>query len=60
VGVSLAQLLGVLGLAPARVTALPFVSTVLACTAIALAFGTHPARRAARVDPALTLRESKA
>jgi putative ABC transport system permease protein len=59
-GVLLAKLLSVLGVATSRVTALPFLATVVACGAVALVFGTQPARRAARIDPAATLRESRA
>jgi putative ABC transport system permease protein len=59
-GVLLAKLLSVLGVATARVTALPFLATLVACGAVALVFGTQPARRAARIDPAATLRESRA
>jgi putative ABC transport system permease protein len=59
-GVVLAQLLSAFGVAPARVTALPFLASALACAAVALLFGTQPARRAAMIEPAATLRESKA
>jgi len=56
-GVLIAQLLGILGIAPSRVTPLPFLAAGVACVVIAVLFGTQPARRAARIDPALTLRE---
>jgi putative ABC transport system permease protein len=56
-GVLIAEFLSAFDIAPSRVTALPFLVAALACVVIALVFGTHPARRAARIDPAVTLRE---
>jgi putative ABC transport system permease protein len=58
-GVLVAGVLGVAGVAAVRITWLPFVLSVVACVAIALVFGTHPARKAARIDPAVTLREGR-
>lgn len=60
VGVLVAALLGALGVAAVRITWHPFVFSIVACVAVALAFGTQPARRAARIDPAVTLREGRA
>jgi putative ABC transport system permease protein len=58
-GILIATLLSALGIAPARITVLPFIAAVAACSAIAIGFGTQPARRAARIDPAVTLRERR-
>ncbi len=44
------------GLASASVTWVPFAAALGVCVAIGLAFGVHPARRAAGVDPATSLR----
>jgi putative ABC transport system permease protein len=55
-GVAVAAGLGAAGLASSRVTWLPFAAALVACTAIGLTFGVHPARKAAGVDPAVTLR----
>jgi putative ABC transport system permease protein len=56
-GVAVAAGLGAAGLASSRVTWVPFAAALVpACTAIGLTFGVHPARKAAGVDPAVTLR----
>ena len=55
-GVGVAAALGAAGLASSRVTWVPFAAALAACTAIGLAFGIHPARKAAGLDPAMTLR----
>jgi putative ABC transport system permease protein len=55
-GVAIAKALAAAGLATAQVTWLPFAIAAVACVAIGLAFGTQPARRAARVNPADSLR----
>jgi putative ABC transport system permease protein len=59
VGVGFATALAAAGMATSRVTWVPFVLALAACMTIGLAFGIHPARKAARVDPAVTLREQR-
>ncbi len=56
-GVGVAAILAAAGVASARVTWVPFAVAALACVAIGVAFGLSPARRAARVDPATSLRD---
>jgi len=58
-GVAAAAGLASAGMAAARITWMPFVIALLACAAIGLLFGIHPARQAALVDPAATLRQRK-
>jgi putative ABC transport system permease protein len=48
-----------LEIAPIAVTPLPFIMSIIACTALGLAFGLPPARRAAAVDPVVALRERR-
>jgi putative ABC transport system permease protein len=60
VGISIAQALAAFGVANGRITWIPFVIAVAACAAIGVGFGLYPARRAARLDPATTLRASRA
>ena len=60
VGVAAAAAIGAAGMASSRITWVPFVVSLAACAAIGVAFGILPARRAARVDPAATLREQRA
>ena len=43
------------GLVVSRITWLPFVVAFVACTAVGLAFGVQPARKAAHLDPAASL-----
>lgn len=43
-----------------KVTWLPFALGVASCTVVAVGFGLYPARKAARVDPAVALRAAKA
>lgn len=59
-GVFLAGVLGATGISPVRITWLPFAISMAAGITVALLFGTQPARRAARIDPAVTLREERA
>jgi putative ABC transport system permease protein len=58
-GAMVAWILGLTGVAAVRVTWVPFVLSVVVCVGIALLFGTQPARKAARIDPAVTLREGR-
>ena len=44
------------GLAVSRITWLPIAVGFLACMAVGIAFGVQPARKAAHIDPATTLR----
>jgi putative ABC transport system permease protein len=60
IGVSIAKVLSAAGMASSRVTWVPFVIAVAACAAIGVGFGLYPARRAAQLDPATTLRGSRA
>jgi putative ABC transport system permease protein len=43
------------GLVVSRITWVPFVAAVAACTIVGLAFGVQPARKAAHLDPAASL-----
>jgi putative ABC transport system permease protein len=56
VGVVTALVLELSGLASSRVTWVPFVAALGMCVVIGLAFGVYPARKAAGVDPATSLR----
>jgi putative ABC transport system permease protein len=56
VGLAFATSLDVAGIAASRITWLPIVAGVLACMAVGIAFGVQPARKAAHIDPATTLR----
>jgi putative ABC transport system permease protein len=56
VGVAAAVALGAAGVASSRVTWVPFAVALLACVVVGLVFGIHPARKAARVDPVVSLR----
>jgi len=56
VGTGIAAALGAAGVASSRITWMPFAVALAACVAIGLVFGIHPARRAARVDPAAAVR----
>jgi ABC-type antimicrobial peptide transport system permease subunit len=55
-GLSIAWGLEAAELAASRVTWVPFAIALLACTALGLVFGVYPARKAAHIDPAATLR----
>lgn len=58
-GILAALALSTAGLGDSRVTWLPFAVAIVACTAIGLAAGLQPARRAARVPAAVALRERR-
>jgi putative ABC transport system permease protein len=55
-GLIVAVGLDVAGVTAARVSVWPFAGALLACATISVAFGIYPAQRAARIDPAATLR----
>jgi putative ABC transport system permease protein len=58
-GVSVALLIGAMGLGDTRLTWLPFAAALVACVTIGLAAGVIPARRAAQVPAAVALRERR-
>jgi ABC-type antimicrobial peptide transport system permease subunit len=55
-GLAVAIGLDAAGLAVSRITWLPIAIGFLACMAVGIVFGVQPARRAAHIDPATTLR----
>jgi putative ABC transport system permease protein len=55
-GLAGAWVLAAGGFASVYVTWVPFALAVAACVAIGVAFGVHPARKAAQLNPATTLR----
>ena len=55
-GIGVAAVLGAAGISSSRITWVPFAVALAACVAVGLVFGIHPARKAARVDPAASLR----
>jgi putative ABC transport system permease protein len=60
VGVAVALGLSSLGLAATHVSWVPFVAALVACVAIGVVAGLVPARRAARLDPAVAVRSRTA
>lgn len=60
IGIAIARALSATGMASSRVTWVPFAIAIAACTAIGVGFGLYPARRAAQLDPATTLRGGRA
>jgi putative ABC transport system permease protein len=58
-GVAVAAGLSSAGVVAARITWMPFAIAILACAVIGVLFGIHPARKAALVDPAATLRQRR-
>jgi putative ABC transport system permease protein len=56
VGVAVALGLEAAGVTAGKVTWIPFAAALIACVAIGIAFGVPPARKAAGVDPASSLR----
>lgn len=59
-GIAVATGLAAAGAASSRVTWVPFAIALVSCTIIGLVFGSYPARKAARLDPAATLRQRAA
>jgi ABC-type antimicrobial peptide transport system permease subunit len=55
-GLAIALGLEAADLAVSRVTWMPFAIALVACTVLGLVFGVYPARKAAHIDPATTLR----
>jgi putative ABC transport system permease protein len=55
-GLATAWGLAAAGLVVTQITWLPFAAAMLACTAVGLVFGVQPARKAAHIDPAASLR----
>ena len=45
------------GVANSRITWIPFALSLAACLVVSTFFGVHPARKAARIDPAVALRD---
>ena len=60
VGIVVATGLAAAGVASSRVTWVPFAIAVVSCTLIGLVAGLHPARKAAHLDPVVTLRQRAA
>ena len=58
-GAGLASLLSRAGVATSRITWVPFVVSLAACSLVAVVFGLYPARRASSVDPAIALRKKR-
>ena len=59
-GIGVALALSSLGVAPARISWVPFAAALVSCVSIGVVAGLAPARRAARLDPALAVRTSPA
>jgi len=58
-GVAIARGLAGAGMGDSRITWLPFAVALVACATIGIGFGWIPARHAARLDPATSLRGSR-
>jgi len=59
-GLAVASGLAAAQIVDGRVTWVPFASALVVCTVIGLVFGVYPARKAAAVEPATTLRQQTA
>jgi putative ABC transport system permease protein len=58
-GAGIALLLAWAGVAVSKITWIPFVISIAACSLVAITFGLYPARKAARLDPVVALREKR-
>jgi len=58
-GVGVASLLAGAGVAVSKITWIPFVISIAACSLVAVVFGLYPARKASRLDPVMALREKR-
>jgi putative ABC transport system permease protein len=56
-GVAVATSLAAAGMATSRITWMTFALSLAACLVVSVLFGVHPARKAARINPAFTLRD---
>lgn len=56
-GIIAASGLAAAGIVSSRITWVPFALSLTACLLTSVLFGLHPARKAARLDPAATLRD---
>ena len=59
-GIAVALGLAAAGVASSQITWVPFAVALGSCALIGLLFGLHPARKAARLEPAATLRQPAA
>ncbi len=59
-GIAVALGLAAAGVASSQITWVPFAVALGSCALIGLVFGLHPARKAARLEPAATLRQTAA
>jgi len=58
-GIGVSSLLAGAGVAVSKITWIPFVISIGACSLVAVAFGLYPARKASRLDPVIALRDKR-